>query len=60
MISPLREVRLSKENKNDWTHDFRVLILSCGHHLIRQPAQKIPKRARCHHCAKAAQSETAP
>ena len=31
-------------------HSFRVVTLICGHSMFRQPAQRIPKRARCGEC----------
>lgn len=49
-VAPLREVRKSYMRAERTVQDFRVLTLSCGHTLIRQPAQKIPKRARCNDC----------
>jgi hypothetical protein len=47
-LRPLREVR---SNLLSRAHGFRVVELSCGHCLIRQPSQKIPRRARCPECA---------
>jgi hypothetical protein len=29
---------------------FKVLLLSCGHEVIRQPAFKAPGRMRCDKC----------
>lgn len=49
-VAPLRDVRSEKLNYPLVTGAFRVLQLSCGHVLIRQPAQKIPKKARCQEC----------
>lgn len=47
---PLREVVSGEGYRNALVGEYRVLILECGHFLIRQPAQKIPKRARCNDC----------
>ncbi len=49
--APLRDVRHDLLRFPLVTGAFRVLTLSCGHNLLRQPAQKVPKRARCQECA---------
>ena len=51
-VAPLRDVMFDSTNKgNAWQYPFRVLTLSCGHHIFRQPAKKPQKRARCQECA---------
>lgn len=50
--APLRDVLHDSIKRRDgYQHDFRVLTLSCGHHVFRQPAQKVQLRARCWECA---------
>lgn len=49
-LPPMRDVRSNKMNYPSGVGAFRVVELSCGHCLIRQPAQKVPRRARCWEC----------